>query len=437
MMVTVGEVKGSRIKNFIWFQRDPLGFLEAVRDIGDFASVRTSNLIPTYIVNSPEFIKEILVNKAHLFKKGRSSTILSRTVGEGLLTSEGMKHKSQRKMIQPAFYKEKFDAYSNLIQQITTEAILKWKNKDSIYIDKEMKKITLKVITSSMFGIKSTNNLDEISTAVDTVIKETAKNLFRPILIPTYLPTPGNIHYKHAVNILDEFIEEAIRNTSKAGVHHNEHLLSLLLHTVHGRQLNKEEIRDQLMTILIAGHETTANALTWTWYLLAKHPRVEEKMHAEINKLSSGDELNFQSTRELVYTSQIFQESLRLYPPAWIILRESLEEYNIGDTVFKKNSSFLISPFAIHRNPLFFDDPKEFIPERFENKMRPFTYFPFGGGPRGCVGSSFATLEAVLILALIGKSYKITLEDNVPQIKLEPSVSLQMKHPLKMKLLAR
>ncbi|MFC0270760.1 cytochrome P450 [Metabacillus herbersteinensis] len=431
-MTRITAIDGSRISNFLWFQRDPLSFLLHASKLGDMVSIEASKKYPTYVVSAPDLIKEILVTKDKYFEKGRAASILSRTVGNGLLTSEGETHRRQQKMIRPAFYKEHLLHYANKIVQKA--------NATDFQVEKEfnmsqrMMELTLEIITVTMFGKEVGEKKAEIAESVDTIIYQAAKTLFSPLPIPFKFPTPGNRKHHQSNEKINEFIYQLISDQKKTGAT-KDTLLHMLLATTYenGESLPEEEIRDQLVTMLLAGHETTATALTWAWYLLAKHPEIEEKFHEELTNKLGGRQPTFEDVRDLPYTETIFQETIRLYPPAWIILRESLSEVEVGGDTYPRKTTFMISPFAIHRKPPYFDEAEKFLPERFMDHPSPptFSYFPFSGGPRACIGSNFAMMEAILILATIGQKYRFRLVE--PQdIELVPLVSLRVKGGLNM-----
>ncbi|MGZ4135295.1 MAG: cytochrome P450, partial [Tumebacillaceae bacterium] len=258
-----------------------------------------------------------------------------------------------------------------------------------------------------------------------------------------YLPTKGNRMHKNAMDVLNEAVYALIERKKHMPREGKHDLLSLLLETrdENGQPIPDREIRDQILTILIAGHETTANALSWVWYLLSQHPEVQAQFHHELDTVLGDRSPTFADVSNLTYTQLILQETLRLYPPAWMILREAREDVEIEGYTFPKNASMIICAYTVHRNPHYFPDPDAFKPERFaseEIKAIPkYAYFPFGGGSRACIGSNFAMMEATLILATIAQKYRLRLVDNHHPIIPEPLVSLRIKDGLKMQLMLR
>ncbi|WP_240762104.1 cytochrome P450 [Paenibacillus thalictri] len=511
-MSRVVGISTSRLHNFIAFQRDPLQFLVDVLGEGDIVSLRTSSFRPTFIVNAPDVIQEILVAKESYFRKGRSSEVLRRTVGDGLLTAEKEQHRAQKKYMAPVFYKERIQNYAQTIAEETEKLAQSLSGGEPLAMHETMMRLTLSIIARSMFATELDERKAELAFAVDDTIRRSAKTLFSPIVLPLAAPTPGNITHRRAIRRLEDMVYDTIRDAKANPGRYADCLVGLLLDTKDeaGRPIPDKEIRDQMMTMLLAGHETTANALVWVWYLLSRHPEAAEKLHREIDALAAaeinahgsgsadgsvggarkgtgvygggagrdgkdgaddssvilrdgeersalgGESLGgvregagvahggreaeygeagtglspFELYRKLTYTQQVVQETLRLYPPAWIILRESEREVELLGDVFPPNSSFLISPYAIHRSERVFNDPYSFRPERFageEAAWPRFAYFPFGGGPRGCIGSQFAMMEAVLIIYGLAKHFRFQANAASPPAIPEPLVSLRVK----------
>ncbi|WLR51141.1 cytochrome P450 [Bacillus tianshenii] len=435
-MSRIVDIESSRIKNFIEFQRDPLHFLVRLVGKGDVISLRTSTFQSAYVVNSPEFVRAVLVTHEQEMKKGRSSDVLRRTVGDGLLTAENEKHRQQRKYMQPAFYKERIEAYAQTVIREAEKLAQKLEHGQTVDVHSEMMKLTLSIITKTMFDTSVDGVKEKLAEAVDLTIEQTAKALFSPLILPMSVPTKGNRDHKQAIATLEDMIFTTLQE-AKEGKHSTNSLLGMLLDTKDsdGNPISDVEIRDQMMTMLLAGHETTANALTWVFYSLSKHPEIREKVVAEVRQCERP--FGFGSLQTLSYTRQVIDETLRLYPPAWIILRESEGPVQMLGESFPKKSSFLISPYAIHRNPEVFAEPLSFRPERFAagKTYEPFQYFPFGGGPRGCIGSRFAIMEAILILAVL--SERLSFHHLEKEIIPEPLVSLRIKGGLPAKVVRR
>nr|WP_275983774.1 cytochrome P450 [Paenibacillus hamazuiensis] len=415
--------------------------VEVLHD-GDLVSLRTSKRRPTFIVNSPEFVQEILAGKDEFFRKGRSSDVLRRTIGDGLLTTERAQHHRQKKYMTPAFYKERIQMYARIVEEETARIADEWTDGLPVAMHDAMMRLTLGIIARSMFATELEERKAELAEAVDVTIRRTAQTLFSPFSLPFAVPTPRHQSHKRAIQKLESMVYEAIEDAKANPGRYKDCLLGLLLDTKdeEGTPLPDKEIRDQMMTMLLAGHETTANALVWAWHLLARNPQAAELFYRELDAVYAEEELPgatvppFELFRKLAYTQRVVQETLRLYPPAWIILREAVAEVDLLGETFPAGSSFLISPYAMHRNDRVFGDAGAFRPDRFAEESGGwprFAYFPFGWGSRGCIGSQFAMMEATLILAGLGRRFRFVSEPGVTT-EPEPLVSLRVRGGLRM-----
>jgi cytochrome P450 len=440
-MTQLVKMGGLPLTQYIRFRIDPLAWLYETHKQGDIVVINPKHPKPSYVVYAPEAIKEILTTKDAFFEKGNSSRVFSKTLGNGLLTSEGDEHQHQRKMIQPAFHKKRIAGYGDVVAQYTQEMLTNWKEGEVRRLDQEMMNVTLRIIVKTMFGADIQTLSSTITRAVNDIIEKAAQSLFLPFSFLDWVPTKKNINYKQGIHVLSELTHHLMKVGQDK--HTEDNLLQMLLQTKYedGSSLTQDQITDQVVTFIIAGHETTANVLSWIWFLLSQHPEVENKFHEEIDSICKGQTPSFDDVSELRYTNQIFQEALRLYPAAWIVLREAKSEVQVTGHSFPKGSTFLISPYVVHRHPGYFNDPETFSPERF-NKDRAtiipnYTYFPFGAGSRGCIGSQFAMMEAVLVMAAIGQKYKLRLAQAVESIRPEPLLSLRIKGGIQMKLESR
>ncbi|WP_240420213.1 cytochrome P450 [Paenibacillus periandrae] len=432
----VTEIEKSQLQVFMAFQKDPLHLLVSVLHDGDMVYLGNGRKRPAYIVNSPEFVHEILVSKDAFFVKGRSSSVLSRTLGDGLLTSEHEQHQKQRQYMQPVFYKERIQSYAQIVLREAEAFANRLTEGQTISISDTMMELTLTVIAQTMFATDLENRKSELAAAVNDTIERSARTLFSPFIMPLGMPTPGNIVHRRAIRTLEMMVYEVINDAQNHPEKYHLSLLGLLMDTraTNGEGIPIEEMRNQMMTMLLAGHETTANLLTWIWYSLGEHPEVEAKFHKELESVELTEGSAMEQYRKLTYTNQIIQEALRLYPPAWTILREAEREVTMLGETFAPHSSFLISPYSIHRNGNVFEDPLAFRPERFAEGAGfwpRFAYFPFGGGSRSCIGSNFAMMEATLILAAVGKRFRFRRTNSLP-VQPEPLVSLRIKSGLNM-----
>ncbi|MBM7567555.1 cytochrome P450 [Paenibacillus sacheonensis] len=437
-MSRIVDIPSSRMSNFFRFQRDPLGFLVDARPLGDVVSLRTSSFRPTFIINSPDFVQELLVHQEDKLRKGRSAGVLRRTIGDGLLTADRSAHRQQKRYLTPVFYKERIHAYAEIVAQETKRLCDSLQDGVPIAMHDAMMQLTLGIIARTMFKTELEQDKAALAEAVDVTIRHTASTIFSPIILPFGWPTPGNSAHRRAIRTLDAMVYGAIATARRAPDLYADSLLGLLLDTrdEEGLPLPDTEIRDQMMTMLLAGHETTANALVWAWYSLERSPGAAVKLHRELDEVrlreqAAGEPASAAGRyRDQPYTRQVIQETLRLYPPAWAILREAEQGLDMLGAPFPAKSSFLISPYAIHRNDGVFGDAEAFRPDRFQNGAAGwprFAYFPFGGGSRGCIGSQFAMMEAALILGTLAERFTFTSVPGQGEAVPEPLVSLRIK----------
>ncbi|WP_216827442.1 cytochrome P450 [Alkalihalobacterium elongatum] len=425
--------------NLHTFAQDPLHFLTKLKaDYGDVAKFRLGPTQKVYHVSKADLIKEILVTKQSKFIKSKDLKVLKDVVGEGLLTSEKDYHLKQRRLIQPAFKKSHINNYAQEMIDVTTNYIKDWEHGLEYQMSNEMMNITLGIITKTMFSMNFEEGSKVIGEPIETYMKIAVKRMRSILPMPLWLPTKNNKHYKKSIATLKQALTNIIEIRRKTDDKY-EDLLGILMRArseEDGLGMSDQQLMDELMTIFLAGHETTANTLTWTMYLLSNNPHVMNKLNAEIKEIIGDRKVEPHHYTQLTYTQNVFWESLRLFPPAYVIGRQVDEDVEIGDYFFKKGEMILISPYVMHRDPLYFDEPDLFLPERFETgllKTLPqFAFFPFGGGPRVCIGNHFAVMEAVLILACIYQRYQVTLAPVHHKVKPQPLITLRPKHGVKM-----
>ncbi|MFD0680062.1 MULTISPECIES: cytochrome P450 [unclassified Paenibacillus] len=434
--------------NLLAFRKDPLGFLiRTQQEFGAVAHMRFGPARHLYLINDPVLIKEVLVTKQKSFQKAKGLQIAKAVVGEGVLTSEGDAHLRQRRLMQPSFRKDRISKYADSMVELTYELLEGWKDQTERSITDDMMKLTLNIITQTMFGTSLKGGLHDIGQAVEVGMKYVSSKASSIFDIPESIPTKRNLEFKQAAKKLDDIIfgiiEERRNNPDTNGT--ADDLLSMLLAAKDeedGTGMTDQQVRDEVMTIFLAGHETTGNTLSWTWYLLSTYPEVEYKLWQELDQVLGGRKPTIDDLGKLDYLQQVIWESMRLYPAVWVINREATEEVEIGEHKFKPGDTLMMSQFAMHRNPKYYDHPEQFIPERFAGgellkRIPQFAYFPFGGGPRVCIGNNFALMEAALILATIGSRYKLSLAPNHPEVEPEPLVTMRPKLGLKMIVAAR
>ncbi|MFV8828542.1 cytochrome P450 [Alkalihalobacterium sp. APHAB7] len=420
------------------FQKNPLLFLTQISNVyGDVAKFRLGPFQKVYHVSNPDLIKEILVTKQKSFIKSKDLNVLKDVVGEGLLTSEKELHLQQRRQIQPAFKKAHITHYAQDMIDVTANYISHWADGREYLMSKEMMNVTLGIITKTMFSMNFDEGSQAIGQPIETYMKLAVKRMRAIVRLPLWLPTKNNREYKKSIDKLEQTLANIIEERRKSKNRH-EDLLGMLMKArsdVNGLRMSDQQLMDELMTIFLAGHETTANALTWTLYLLTQHPHVMKKLNEELSEVIGDRNIQPDDFSKLTYTQNVFWESLRLFPPAYVIGRQVEDEVEIGDYFFQKGEMILMSPYVVHRNPLYFKDPTSFIPERFEGNLLKtlpsFAFFPFGGGPRVCIGNHFAVMEAVLVLASIFQRFNLTLAPDHHDIKPQPLITLRPKQGIR------
>lgn len=428
--------------NFLSLRRNRLKFLQGLaNEYGELAHFMLGP-VPVFLLNNPDAIRDVLITHNKNFMKGEGLQRAKRLLGEGLLTSEGEFHLRQRRLAQPAFHRQRIAGYATTMVEYAAQMSAEWQAGETRDIAREMMRLTLAIAGKTLFGTDVIHEADEIGDALSTTMAA-----FNRLTLPfsqliERLPLPSVQRFKQAKKRLDETIYRMINERRQSGADHGD-LLSMLIQARDtegdGTGMTDEQLRDEAMTIFLAGHETTANALTWTWYLLSQNPDVEARLQAEADAVLGGRLPTAEDYPRLKYTEMVLAESMRLYPPAWIIGRRALGDYEINGYHIPAGAILLMSQYVMHHNPKYFPDPERFDPERWTpeaKEARPqFSYFPFGGGPRLCIGENFAWMEGVLVLATLAQQWQMRLAPGHP-VELEPLVTLRPKHGMKM-ILAR
>ena len=414
--------------------RDPLGFFtHCARTYGDVTAMRYFNF-RSYFINHPDLIEDVLVTSARKFHKGRVLLANKALFGDGLLTSEGNFWLRQRRLAQPAFHRARIAAYADTMVRYAERLLETWRDGEERDIHEEMMRVTLQIVGKTLFDADVAKDAHEVGRSLELLL-ELSADFARAILIPQWLPTPKNIRKARAIRKLDKIIYRIIGERRASG-HDAGDLLSMLLaaRDDDGSCMTDKQLRDESITLFLAGHETTANALSWTWWLLAQNPAAEEKLHAELDALLGGRAPTLDDVPRLHYTELVLTESLRMYPPAWGTARVAVEDHEIGGYTLRKGMGVALSQWVMHRDPRWFDAPGEFLPERWEDglakRLPRFAYFPFGGGPRQCIGNTFALMEATLVLATIAQRYRFRLIEAHPVVPL-PSITLRPRHGIR------
>jgi cytochrome P450 len=403
------------------FARDPLGaLLNAAIKYGPVVRLNLAGR-NVYLVSHPAAVKYVLQDNNRNYAKGYDQA--KPLMGNGLVTSEGEFWRSQRRLIQPTFNRQQITHYTLTMTQTTEEFLTHWDQLAAqgraFNIAEEMMRLTQTIIVRTMFSSDIGGQADALGKAFDQTLEHLNQTLFSPHPILQKLPTPANLRHKRALAFLDDFVYGLIEKRRASGEDKGDLLSRLILaeHPETGERMPDQQIRDELMTIFLAGHETTANALAWTWYLLGHHPQAEERLLSEIDTVLCNRPPNIEDIPALTYSAMVFSEALRLYPPAWMFARHAIEEDSVMGYRIPAGSMLFLSPYVTQHHPEHWVEPERFDPERF-NQLRSqeqarYAYFPFGGGPRQCIGNHFAQVEALLIMARMLQRYRIRLDKSV------------------------
>jgi cytochrome P450 len=425
--------------HFRSFRKNPTGFLQTLSKLGDVTAFNIWKQ-PAFLVNHPDLIRDLLVTNHAKFIKGRALQRAKSLLGEGLLTSEREFHLRQRRMIQPAFHRTRINDYANTMIEFGEAMADEWRSGEVRDIDKEMMRLTLWIVGKTLFNSNVAGTTSEVGTAMTTIVSMFNFMLFPFSELLEKLPLPPIKKLKHARQTLDELIYKIIETRRQSGEDAGD-LLSMLLMAQDeetGGAMTDEQIRDECLTLFLAGHETTANALTWTFYLLSQNPQAEAKFHAEIDGVLGSNAVTPEDYPRLKFTEQILAESMRMFPPAWTVGRLAAVEHEFNGFVIPPKALVLASPFVMQRDPRFWENADEFQPERWENISikeagNKFIYFPFSKGVRSCIGESFAWMEGVLLLAILGRKWKLNLMPE-QKIGLQAMITLRPKFGMKMQI---
>jgi cytochrome P450 len=422
--------------------RDPLGMVtDWARTYGDIFHYRLLHF-HVYFVNSPELVEQVLVTQNRKFEKGRALQANRELLGNGLLISEGETWQRQRRLMQPAFHRERIAGYGRTMVASTESALATWRDGETRDIHKEMMSLTLDIAARTLFNVEISSVSDRIAKALEAILIVSARPT-RILAMVRKFPSRAERNYRRAVRDLDEIVYGIIRERraalSKGAASGAQDLLGMLLaaQDEDGSGMSDKQVRDETLTLLLAGHETTAIALSWAWYLLSQNPEAERKLHAELDSVLAGRAPAVEDLPRLPYTERVIKEAMRLYPPAYIILRLAVEDCEIGGYKIPRGSSVGTSSWVVQRYARFFPDPEKFLPDRwteeFQRALPRFAYFPFGGGPRVCIGAQFAMMEAALVLAAVAQCYSLALVPSHP-VETSPSITLRPRYGLRMTL---
>ena len=423
--------------------RDPYAaLLKTARDHGDIAFVQMGP-VQLCVLNHPHYVKEVLVTKHKDFAKGGAFYLARSILGQGLLTSDGEYHLRQRRLAQPAFHPQRIATYAKTMIACASRLRDEWTVGRTVDIFREMSHLTLTIAAESLFGVWIEGRTDEVRLALTEAL-ESWKHAMLPIANALHrfgIPVPASGRLRRARARLDAILYRIIAEKRAAGVVGDD-LLSMLAHAADEQgRMTDEQLRDEAMTFMLAGHETMATTLAWLWYLVATHPTVQQRLFAEIDAVLDGRLPTFDDLPQLQYTRQVFAETMRLYPALWGFTRRALVDVTLGPYVIPKGSQALASPYVVHRNPSVFADPLRFDPDRWAGDaaelLPELAYFPFGGGVRRCMGEPFAWAEGPLVVATLAQRWRLDYVDDGREVRPAPAFICRPQGALTMSVSSR
>jgi len=419
------------------FRRDQLAFYEScARKYGDVVQTRMGPY-RILLIYHPDAIEELFVTRSRDFVKSPGVRLLRPLLGDGLFLSEGETWLRQRRLIQPAFHRQRVAGYGDVMTTFAERHVADWKDGDVIEVHGEMMALTQAVVGKTLFDADVSGDAHEAGQAAKVLAEDFGARLRSFRLIPYWLPTPRNLRSRRAIRRLDGLIHRIIAGR-RASAEDRGDLLSMLLHAQDaddGSRMTGQQVRDEVMTMFLAGHETTAVALSWTWYLLAQHPDADARLADELREVLGGRAPSVADLPRLKYAGMVVTEAMRLYPPAYGIGRQAARATEIAGHAIAPGDIFIAPTWVVHRDRRWFEEPEAFRPERWAGdlaqRLPRFAYFPFGGGPRQCIGNSFAQMEAVLLLAAIAQRFRLSLVSGqritpTPYITLRPEPGIRM-----------
>jgi len=418
------------------FNRDILSFVTRGRDYGDIVRARFF-YVTAYFLYHPADIEYVLSTNAKNFAKSMSlrSNFFQRLVGNGLLTSEGEFWRRQRRLAQPAFHRQRISGYAEVMVGYAERTISSWQQGEERFIDRDMMRLTLEIVVKTLFNSNVAADADRVERVMSELVKPFASQATLKWILDNRLPTRAHRRFHKLAAEIDEIIYRIIGERRSSGRDEGD-LLSMLpaAQDEDGGQMTDQQLRDEVITLFLAGQETTALTLSWTWYLLARNSEVEAKFHEEIDQVLKGKAPTIADVPRLKYTEMIVKESMRLYPPGYGVGRGAIEECEIAGLRVPAKTQVFMFQWATQRDPRFFEEPNEFYPDRwteeFAGRLPKYAYFPFGGGPRVCIGNTFAMMEIILVLATIGQKLRFSLASDHP-VEIEPAMSLRPRNGIR------
>jgi cytochrome P450 len=425
------------------WKADILGFYtRCAREFGDIVSGRVAER-RFALVSHPDGIEEVLATKNRHFVKNFAQRMLAPWLGRGLILSEGDFWLRQRRLMQPAFRRERVGSYGETMTALTRRMLDSWRDGETRDIHEELTRLTLAIASRTLFDADITDRASDVSRAL-LLMMDDFNSRFRGLFAaPLWLPTPTNRRTRRGIRHLREIIDRIIAERRRSGAERGD-LLSILLHARDeegdGGRMTDQQVRDEVMTLLLAGHETTANALTWTWYLLATNPTAADRLAAEARDVLGDRPPTAADLPRLPYAERVVTEAMRLYPPVYGFGREAVRDTEVMGYRIPKGWNVIMCQWLVHRDARFFPEPERFDPNRWGDglaqRLPRYAYFPFGGGPRQCIGSAFAQMEAVLILASIAREYQFTIDPTHP-VEPNPAVTLRPRYGIRAPLRRR
>ena len=407
--------------------------IDLVQTYGDV--VRMPVVIDMYLVTHPDLVKHVLQDNHLNYGKGFNYRRMEPFLGKGLLTAEGDEHLRNRRLVQPAFHRQRIAGFADLMAGHTARMLTRWEPGTKLDLHGEMMKLTLAVVGDALFSTDISARADDVGRALCDVLEITNHRFESIFVAPKFFPSPQNLRFRRSLAVLDTLVNDLVSARRKGG-EVKQDLLAMLMEarTEDGNEgMSDRQLRDEVMTMVLAGHETTANALTWAFYLLSTHPEVERRLVAEVGAALEGRTPTLGDLPKLPYTKQVLEETMRLYPPAWAVGRQTIQDDEIGGYHVPKGTDVMLFPFLTHRDARFWDNPEGFDPDRFTPeavaKRHKFAYFPFAAGPRMCIGSAFAMMEMQLVLAMVVQKFRVDLIAGQVVIP-EPRVTLRPKNGL-------
>ena len=420
--------------------RDPLTLMRSVaKEYGDVVRIPVV-LQSRILVNHPDYVQQVLLlQQAKFHKSTLTKETTGRLLGQGLLISEGDFWRRQRRLAQPAFHRQRINEYAPTMIECAEMKERDWRDGDTRNMAEEMMELTLEAAVRTLFGTTLPGEAQQVGRAMTFLMRYSLRRARSPFQIPASWPTPKNRRATKEFDFLDSLVYRIIdERKAQGGGGHQTDLLSMLMGAmdVDGTQMTPRQLRDEIMTLFLAGHETTALTLSWTWYLLSQNPAAEARLHEELDGVLGGRAPSVADLEKLPYLHAVISEVLRMYPPAYIMARTSIAPSTIGGYEFPVGSTILVSQWVMHRDARYYDDPETFRPERWIEglaaRLPAGAYFPFGDGPRRCIGQGFALLESALVIAAIAQKFRFELVPGTVVVP-EPLVTLRPKNGILMK----